>query len=121
MPAPFQVAVLVGSLRRESLNRKAAKAVAEAAPKSLQFRFPQIGDLAFYNEDAETEQPPNLWQAFRDELRGADAFLFATPDYNRQSSFATDGGVSRHADDAAAGNVSVARSQAVRRAGRARR
>jgi len=83
MPATFQVAVLVGSLRRESLNRKAAKAVAELAPKHLQFRFLQIGDLPPYNEDADGEHAPELWKVFREDVRSADAVLFATPEYNR--------------------------------------
>jgi chromate reductase, NAD(P)H dehydrogenase (quinone) len=77
------IAVLVGSLRRESFNRKAAKAVAGLAPAHLQFRFLQIGDLPPYNEDAEGDQAPELWQVFRDEVRRADAVLFATPEYNR--------------------------------------
>jgi chromate reductase, NAD(P)H dehydrogenase (quinone) len=83
MPVERAVAVLVGSLRRESFNRKAAKAVAELAPPHLKFEFLQIGDLPPYNEDAEGDQAPELWTAFRKEVREADAILFATPEYNR--------------------------------------
>ncbi len=83
MPAKPQVAVLVGSLRRESLNLKAAKAVAELAQDRLAFEFAQIGDLPPYNEDADGDEPPELWTEFRDELHAADAILFATPEYNR--------------------------------------
>ena len=83
MPGQRTVAVLVGSLRRESFNRKAAKAVAALAPAHLRFEFLEIGDLPPYNEDAEGEQAPELWTAFRNEVRGADAVLFATPEYNR--------------------------------------
>lgn len=83
MPATFQVAVLVGSLRRESLNRKAAKALVELAPKRLQFTFLQIGDLPPYNQDADGEHAPELWTLFREQVRGADAVLFSTPEYNR--------------------------------------
>jgi chromate reductase, NAD(P)H dehydrogenase (quinone) len=83
MPVERTVAVLVGSLRRESFNRKAAKAVVELAPPHLKFRFLQIGDLPPYNQDAEGDQAPELWKVFRDEVRSADAVLFATPEYNR--------------------------------------
>ncbi len=83
MPVERTIAVLVGSLRRESFNRKAANAVAELAPAHLKFSFPEIGDLPPYNEDADNETPPELWTAFRDEVRSADAVLFATPEYNR--------------------------------------
>lgn len=77
------VAVLVGSLRRESFNRKAAKAVAGLAPAHLKFEFLQIGDLPPYNEDADDDTPPDLWTAFRTDIARCDAVLFATPEYNR--------------------------------------
>jgi chromate reductase, NAD(P)H dehydrogenase (quinone) len=83
MPVERIVAVFVGSLRRESFNRKAAKAVVELAPPHLKFRFIQIGDLPPYNQDADGDQAPELWTVFRDEVRSADAILFATPEYNR--------------------------------------
>lgn len=83
MPVERTIAVLVGSLRRESFNRKAAEAVASLAPEHLKFQFLQIGDLPPYNEDADNDAPPELWNAFRDEVRSADAVLFATPEYNR--------------------------------------
>lgn len=83
MPVERTVAVLVGSLRRESFNRKAAKAVVELAPPHLKFRFIQIGDLPPYNQDADGDGAPELWTVFRDEVRSADAILFATPEYNR--------------------------------------
>jgi len=83
MPVDRTVAVLVGSLRRESFNRKAAQAVAALAPSHLKFEFLQIGDLPPYNEDADGETPPELWTAFREDAAAADAVLFATPEYNR--------------------------------------
>ncbi len=83
MPTERTVVVLVGSLRRESFNRKATKAIADLAPPHLKFRFVQIGDLPPYNEDAEGDQAPELWTAFREDVRSADAILFATPEYNR--------------------------------------
>jgi chromate reductase len=83
MPMERTVAVLVGSLRRESFNRKAAKAVVSLAPPHLKFRFVQIGDLPPYNQDADGDQAPELWKVFREDVRSADAILFATPEYNR--------------------------------------
>jgi chromate reductase, NAD(P)H dehydrogenase (quinone) len=78
----YDVAVFVGSLRKESFNRKAAKALAEVAPASLKLSIVEIGDLALYNEDLEAAVPPS-WTAFRNRVRPADALLFATPEYNR--------------------------------------
>ena len=77
------VAVLVGSLRKDSLTRKAAHAVADLAPPSLKLDIVEIGQLPHYNQDVETENPPAEWTAFRDRIRRADAILFATPEYNR--------------------------------------
>jgi chromate reductase len=83
MATPRDVAVVVGSLRRESFNRKAAHALAEVAPESLRLSIVEIGQLALYNEDLDTQQPPPEWIAFRDRVRPADAILFVTPEYNR--------------------------------------
>src|SRR5215813_11991705 len=77
------VVVLVGSLRKESFTRKTAKALAKLAPANLKFRFVEIGDLPPYNQDLDPDHPPAQWVRFRDEVRGADAVLFATPEYNR--------------------------------------
>ena len=76
------VATLVGSLRRGSLNRMAARAIAALAPPSLAFDEVEIGDLPLYNEDLE-QDPPAQWTRFRERMRGADAVLFVTPEYNR--------------------------------------
>jgi chromate reductase, NAD(P)H dehydrogenase (quinone) len=76
------VATLVGSLRRGSLNRMAAHAIAALAPASLAFDEIEIGDLPLYNEDLEKD-PPVPWIRFRERMRGADAVLFVTPEYNR--------------------------------------
>lgn len=78
----FTVAVLVGSLRKESFTRKIAKALEEVAPDNLAFRFIEIGNLPFYNQDDEA-QPPKEWIAFREQIASADAVLFVTPEYNR--------------------------------------
>ena len=82
MSKSFEVAVLVGSLRKGSVNRKVAHALVELAPSSLKFKFVEVGGLAFYNED-EDANPPAAWNRFRAEIKAADAVLFVTPEYNR--------------------------------------
>ena len=82
MAEPHKVATLVGSLREGSLNRKAARAIEALALDSLRFEHVEIGRLPAYNEDLERD-PPAEWMAFRDTVRGADAVLFVTPEYNR--------------------------------------
>lgn len=76
------VAVFVGSLRKDSLNRKMARALAEAAPAPLALEIVEIGHLPMYNQDLD-ENPPDTWAAFRQRIRAADAVLFVTPEYNR--------------------------------------
>jgi chromate reductase len=83
MSAPRTVAVLVGSLRKASLSRKLAHALAGLAPEGLTLKIVEIGDLPLYNEDAESGGPPAAWTRFRDEVRPAEAVLFVTPEFNR--------------------------------------
>ena len=83
MSKVYQVAVLVGSLRKDSINRKVALALAKLAPHHLMLDILEIGDLPLYNEDIDGDQPPASYQAFRMALKAADAVLFITPEYNR--------------------------------------
>ena len=76
------VAVIVGSLRKDSINRKLAHALIEVAPPSLSLQIVEIGELTLYNEDHDAN-PPAAWTVFRDRIRAADAVLFITPEYNR--------------------------------------
>jgi chromate reductase len=80
---PRKVAVIVGSLRRESYSRKLAKALIEVAPPSLVASIVEIGALPLYNQDLEDAGAPPQWVEFRDRVRPADAVLFVTPEYNR--------------------------------------
>ena len=75
------IAVLVGSLRKDSFTRKVAHAIAALTP-GLTFTHVEIGNVSLYNQDLDAE-PPASWTALRDALRGADGYLFATPEYNR--------------------------------------
>ncbi len=77
------VAVLVGSLRRDSFAKKTAAAIASLAPADMTLEIVPIGDLPFYNEDLETDSPPPQWTEFRRKVKAADALLFVTPEYNR--------------------------------------
>lgn len=82
MPIQRDIAVLVGSLRKESYNRRAAEALTRIAPAQLRFRFIDIV-VSLYNQDLDTAAPPADWIRLRDDIRPADAVLFATPEYNR--------------------------------------
>jgi chromate reductase len=77
-----KIAVLVGSLRKESFNRKLARTLIELAPASLELEIVEIGALQLYNQDLESA-PPADWVAFRDRVRPVDGVLFVTPEYNR--------------------------------------
>jgi chromate reductase len=77
------VAVIVGSLRKASVNRKLAQALTELAPESLKLETVEIGELPFYNSDLDEAGAPAAWTAFRDKIRGVDAVLFVTPEHNR--------------------------------------
>jgi chromate reductase len=76
------VAVLVGSLRQESFNRKVANALCKMAPPSLKLEIVEIGQLPLYNQDLDSN-PPQPWRDFKQRIQSADAVLFVTPEYNR--------------------------------------
>ena len=76
------VAVIVGSLRKDSINRKVANALAELAPAGLKLTIIEIGHLPIYNQDGD-ENPPAAWTEFRERIRAADTVLFVTPEHNR--------------------------------------
>jgi chromate reductase len=76
------VAVIVGSLRKDSINRKVANALAELAPASLKLGIVDIGHLPIYNPDGD-ENPTAAWTEFRERIKAADAVLFVTPEHNR--------------------------------------
>lgn len=81
----FNVAVLVGSLRKGSFNRQIAQALIGLAPANLKGEIVEIGDLPLYNPDLDEGTPPAAWTVFRDKVRPFDAVLFVTPEYNRLS------------------------------------
>jgi chromate reductase len=78
----FNVGIIIGSLRKDSVNRKVANALIKLAPPSLTFHFIDIGKLPLYNPDLE-ENTPKEWIDLREQIKSADALLFVTPEYNR--------------------------------------
>jgi chromate reductase len=79
-----KIAVLVGSLRKESFNRKMAHALISLAPQDLSLEIIEIGQLPLYNQDDDDEgHPPSQWTKFRNRIRSFDGVLFVTPEYNR--------------------------------------
>jgi chromate reductase len=81
--ATKKIAVLVGSLRKDSFTRKVAKTLMELAPPTLQMEFVELRDLPMYNQDDDTGNPPPAFTEFRNRIRAADGVLFCTPEYNR--------------------------------------
>lgn len=82
MMKKYKIAVIVGSLRKESYNLKTAKALIALAPESLSPEILNIADLPMFNEDLEAN-PPKQWVTLREQIKAADGILFVTPEYNR--------------------------------------
>ena len=79
-----QVGIFVGSLRKESFNRKIANYIIENQPEGYDFRIIEIGELAMYNQDYDdSPSQPSNYSSFREEVKALDAVLFVTPEYNR--------------------------------------
>lgn len=76
------IAVLVGSLRKDSLSLKMAKSLINITPKVINLEIISIA-LPMYNEDLDTDTPPKEWDLFRKKIKQANAVLFITPEYNR--------------------------------------
>jgi chromate reductase, NAD(P)H dehydrogenase (quinone) len=78
----YRIAVVVGSLRRESLNRQLADALAKVAPKDLQLTQLRIDDLPLYNQDDDANQPAPV-KRLKGEIAASQGVIFVTPEYNR--------------------------------------
>ena len=76
------ILVIVGSLRRESFNRKLAQALVKLAPAGFDFSFAEIGDLPLYNQD-DDDYPAEPVKRLKGEIKAADGLMFVTPEYNR--------------------------------------
>lgn len=80
--AEYTIAVLVGSLRKESINRKLARALERLAAGKAHFDYVEIGDLPLYDQDFDQDYPAQ-GKRLKQQVRRADAVLFVTPEYNR--------------------------------------
>lgn len=78
----FNIAVIVGSLRKDSFNKKLALALEKLKQPQLQFSFIKIDDIPLYNQDLDNNLPSSVVR-FKNEISNADAVLFITPEYNR--------------------------------------
>lgn len=76
------IAVLIGSLRKESLNRRLARAIIKLAPAHVIFKQIEIGDLPLYNQDDDEGQAESV-KRMKAEILQCDGILFVTPEYNR--------------------------------------
>ena len=82
MSKTYHLAILVGSNRRDSINRQLGEAMARLLPANVAVSYPQIDDLPLYNLDLEGERPASV-NRFTDAIRAADAVLIVTPEHNR--------------------------------------
>lgn len=78
----YPIAVVIGSLRRQSHNKALAAAITRLAPADLDFRTVEIGDLPLYNQDDDGAQAASVVR-FKGEIAAAKGILFVTPEYNR--------------------------------------
>ena len=78
----YQIAVVVGSLRKESFNRKLANAIAKLAPPDFSFKQVRIGDLPLYNQDDDAS-PADAVKRLKREITASQGLLFVTAEYNR--------------------------------------
>lgn len=80
----YKIAIIVGSLRKDSINRKVARSICAIRGDNLDCSMVEIGDLPLYNQDYDSApEQPAQYVRFRDQIRAADGVLFCTPEYNR--------------------------------------
>jgi chromate reductase, NAD(P)H dehydrogenase (quinone) len=78
----FHIAVIIGSFRRDSFNRKLANAIKRLAPSEFSFKQAQISDLPLYKQDDDANQAESV-KRLKGEIKAAKGLLFVTPEYNR--------------------------------------
>lgn len=80
--AKVNIGVIIGSLRKDSWNRKLAHAVEKLMPAGFQFHYIRIDDLPLFSQDLEADYPPAA-RRLKQDIEAAQALLFVTPEYNR--------------------------------------
>jgi len=78
----YQIGILVGSLRKDSLNRKLANAISTLTPSEFSCKIIEIGSLPLYNQDDDSNQAESVKQ-LKNEIKAVDGLIFVTPEYNR--------------------------------------
>src|ERR1700752_2348471 len=78
----YKIAIIVGSLREGSINRKVARSICSLRNDNLDCSMIEIGDLPLYDQDLDSD-PPEQWRRFRQQIAQADGVLFVSPEYNR--------------------------------------
>ncbi|MBA2675043.1 NAD(P)H-dependent oxidoreductase [Ramlibacter sp.] len=81
-PIHYDIAVVAGSLRRDSFNRQLATALAQLAPQGLHLKLVEIGDLPLYNQDDDADPHASV-RRLKGEIAAAHGVVFVTPEYNR--------------------------------------
>jgi chromate reductase len=81
MPS-HKIAMIIGSLREGSINRKIARSMCAIRDDDLDCSIVEIGDLPLFNQDLE-KTPPEQWVRFKEQIAATDGVLFCTPEYNR--------------------------------------
>jgi chromate reductase len=80
--ANYKIGIIVGSLRKGSINRKIARSMCAIRDDDLDCSMIEIGDLPLFNQDIEMT-PPEQWVWFKEQVAAADGILFCSPEYNR--------------------------------------
>ncbi len=78
----YQIGIIVGSLRHDSLNRKLANAILKLAPPEFSFKFLEIGNLPLYNQDDDANPAESVKQ-LKSEIKASQGLMFVTAEYNR--------------------------------------
>ena len=78
-----KIAVVVGSTRKNSLSQSLANNLVSLLPEGYDAKFIKIDNLPLYNQDYDSEDTPEQYETFRDQLRDIDAVIFVTPEHNR--------------------------------------
>ena len=82
--ATYKIAILVGSLRKDSINRSVARSICAIRDDNLECSMVEIGDLPLYNQDYDSlPEQPAPYTRVREQISAADGILFCTPEYNR--------------------------------------
>lgn len=78
----YRIAIVIGSLRRDSYNRQLANLIKQLAPPELSFEEAQIGDLPLYNQDDDAQQAEPV-KRLKSQISASQGVVFVTPEYNR--------------------------------------